>query len=79
MVVLLIFSMVVALSDIYLRSIAPYQDRLVLVPTDGSPLPGVEFVSTSGHSPGHNAVRVSSNGERLIITGDSWITKVRVF
>lgn len=66
---------VALLQNIYVRNIEPYLDRLVLVPEGGAPFPGIKFISTPGHSPGHVAIRVTSKGERLLITGDSWVTK----
>lgn len=64
-------------SNAYLRSIRPYKDRITLVPDNGSPLPGIEFIPTPGHSPGHVAISISDpSGESIVLTGDAWVTKV---
>lgn len=36
------------------------------------PLPGIRLVPTSGHTPGHVSVEISSNGEAALITGDAF-------
>lgn len=61
---------------IYLRSIEPYKNDLVLVEERGSPLPGVRFIPTPGHTPGHVAIRFSTSKMQLLATGDSWVSKV---
>jgi glyoxylase-like metal-dependent hydrolase (beta-lactamase superfamily II) len=40
------------------------------VELDGSIVPGVSFLPTPGHTPGHCSVTIASQGERAIITGD---------
>lgn len=65
-----------AVRNIYLRSIKPYRSRLTLVDEDRSPIRGVKMISTPGHSPGHSSVRFQGKGEALLVSGDSWITKV---
>lgn len=65
-----------AVRDIYLRSIKPYRGRLTLVDEDRSPIRGVKLISSPGHSPGHSSVRFQGKGEALLVSGDSWITKV---
>lgn len=68
----------VLFSKTYRRSVRPYMDRLVLVPENGSPLPGVRFISTPGHSPGHSAIEIDGGSdEKLMVTGDTWVTMVR--
>lgn len=64
------------LGDIYKRSIRPYADQLVLVPPGSSPFPGVRFVPSPGHSPGHTAIRFSSRQKHLLVTGDSFVTSI---
>jgi glyoxylase-like metal-dependent hydrolase (beta-lactamase superfamily II) len=41
-----------------------------LVETDHQISPEVSFVPTLGHTPGHVSVRISSEGEEALITGD---------
>ncbi|WP_369386995.1 MBL fold metallo-hydrolase [Streptomyces sp. CG1] len=45
--------------------------HLVDVPAEGAELaPGLRLVPTPGHTPGHVAVELTSQGERALITGD---------
>lgn len=64
--------------QVYLNRIVPYQanNRLKLLEDFESPIEGVRFVPTNGHSPGHSAIEVTSGGERLLYIGDAWVTKV---
>jgi len=69
-----------AFSDIFVRSVAPYKetDRLRLVRENGRPLKGIRFIPSGGHSPGHSSIEFTSQGKRLIFTGDAFMTKVRL-
>ncbi len=42
-----------------------------LVALDYEVAPGISFLSTHGHTPGHVSVLVESNGEQAVITGDA--------
>jgi glyoxylase-like metal-dependent hydrolase (beta-lactamase superfamily II) len=42
-----------------------------LVPPDHEVCAGISLLATPGHTPGHVSVRVESQGERAIITGDA--------
>jgi glyoxylase-like metal-dependent hydrolase (beta-lactamase superfamily II) len=55
------------------RSIRPLADRdmLGVIEEDHDVVPGVGLVHAPGHTPGHRAVLVASDGERLLITGDA--------
>lgn len=48
----------------------PIRDRVELYDDDRSIAPGVTFLSTPGHTPGHNSVVISDGAERAIILGD---------
>ncbi|WP_114192159.1 MBL fold metallo-hydrolase [Edaphovirga cremea] len=54
------------------ESVAPYesQGRLKLYAPGDALLPGVEVVSTPGHTPGHTAYLFSSEGQNLLLWGD---------
>jgi len=47
------------------------EDRILLVERDAEVLPGVEAIAAPGHSPGHMAVVLSSEGRRLLCIGDA--------
>jgi glyoxylase-like metal-dependent hydrolase (beta-lactamase superfamily II) len=54
------------------RSIRPIadRDRLAVVEADHEIVPGVRLVHAPGHTPGHRAVVVVSEGRELLIGGD---------
>ena len=57
-------------------SLSPYKDDLVLVERNGSPLPGIKFINNPGHTPHHSVIEVTSQGQRFLAIGDSWISTV---
>lgn len=50
---------------------AVMSERLELVGDGFAPVPGVQFMSTPGHTPGHCSFVVSSGDERAVILGDA--------
>ena len=36
------------------------------------PIPGIALIPTPGHTPGHVSVRIESEGQKALITGDSF-------
>ncbi|KAI0566970.1 Metallo-beta-lactamase [Gracilaria domingensis] len=74
---------VAAFARVYQDAVAPYErvGRLHTVDSENeekaSPVEGVRFISTFGHSPGHCAIEVKKDDERMIFVGDAWITAVR--
>jgi glyoxylase-like metal-dependent hydrolase (beta-lactamase superfamily II) len=52
------------------QNLGPLKDRVRLVQGQEEIIPGLEVISTPGHTPGHLAVVVSSNGEKLFCLGD---------
>jgi N-acyl homoserine lactone hydrolase len=40
-----------------------------------SVMPGVSVVATPGHTPGHLSVLVETDGERIVVTGDTTMTR----
>jgi glyoxylase-like metal-dependent hydrolase (beta-lactamase superfamily II) len=53
-----------------LEHLASIEDRLRTVEATADVSPGITFVPTHGHTPGHVAIMVESDGESLISTGD---------
>jgi glyoxylase-like metal-dependent hydrolase (beta-lactamase superfamily II) len=56
----------------HVDSVQPVVDAglVDLVDVDAQLAPGVSFVSTPGHTPGHCSVLIESAGQRALITGD---------
>lgn len=50
--------------------------KLRLVEERGCPLPSVRFIPTYGHTPFHNAIELHSEGERMVVAGDAWVSRV---
>ncbi len=46
-------------------------ERLTAAPADAEVLPGLSYIATPGHTPGHCSVRLSSGSEGLIVTADA--------
>ncbi|KAI0566867.1 Metallo-beta-lactamase [Gracilaria domingensis] len=63
----------------YNKSIIPYQNagRLKIVDGSGTPLPGIRFIPTPGHSPFHTSIEVTSGRSRVFVVGDAWVSTVR--
>lgn len=53
-------------------NLGPYvaAGRLRTFADDAAPLPGIGSILRAGHTPGHSALVLESNGERLVIWGD---------
>lgn len=60
----------------YQMTIPAYADKLVLVESFASVLPGVRFIPSLGHTDNHHSIEVVSKGRRLIITGDALLNRV---
>lgn len=52
------------------NKLAPVAERMEMWSGGGEVLPGIEVIPTPGHSPGHCSIRVTSEGEALILAGD---------
>lgn len=66
-----------------IRSVArtqlpPIQERLTLVEDGDEIVPGIHMVAAPGHTPGHIALRISSNGEQLLWAVDTCIHPLHV-
>jgi len=53
------------------RNLEPLKDRLTLVEDASEAVPGVRAIATPGHTPGHIALSVASDGERLLHISDA--------
>jgi glyoxylase-like metal-dependent hydrolase (beta-lactamase superfamily II) len=47
------------------------RDRLTFLKAGAEVLPGVEAVSTPGHTPGHMSYIIHSGGDQLVVVGDA--------
>jgi glyoxylase-like metal-dependent hydrolase (beta-lactamase superfamily II) len=52
------------------NAVKPYAARLRTFAPGGEALPGITSLAASGHTPGHTAYRVDSDGAQLLIWGD---------
>ncbi|WP_428030988.1 MBL fold metallo-hydrolase [Ancylobacter sp.] len=58
-------------SAIMFRShVLPLTERMSFVAADGEVVPGIRAVAAHGHTPGHLAFHVESEGQRLLVWGD---------
>ncbi|MFN3577007.1 MAG: MBL fold metallo-hydrolase [Tabrizicola sp.] len=53
------------------RNVRPLNDRFAFLDDGGSVASGITAVAAFGHSPGHMAYQVESEGQRLMITADT--------
>src|SRR5215217_8033346 len=53
------------------RNLRPLEDRLTLVGDAFDAGPGVRVIATAGHTPGHIALSIASDGERLLHISDA--------
>jgi glyoxylase-like metal-dependent hydrolase (beta-lactamase superfamily II) len=53
------------------RNLEPLKDRLTLVEDASEVVSGVRAIATAGHTPGHIALSVASDGERLLHVSDA--------
>jgi len=53
------------------RNLRPLEDRLTLVGDAFEAVPGVRVIATAGHTPGHIALSIASDGERLLHISDA--------
>ena len=52
------------------KNLPPIQSRLHLVNRETEILPGIKAIAAAGHTPGHMALAVSSEGEQLLCVSD---------
>lgn len=53
------------------RNLPPIRPQLDLIAADGPIAPGVSALATPGHTPGHMALQIESEGERLLFLADT--------
>jgi glyoxylase-like metal-dependent hydrolase (beta-lactamase superfamily II) len=53
------------------RVIDSIGERLTAAPVDREILPGVSYIATPGHTPGHCSVRLASGSDGVIVTADA--------
>ena len=53
------------------KNLPPIQDRLDLIEREGEIVPGVQAITAPGHTPGHIALAISSEGEQLLCISDA--------
>ena len=56
--------------DIARRNLEPMRDRLSLVDDGAEAVPGIRVVAAVGHTPGHVALSITSDGEQLLHVSD---------
>lgn len=59
-------------SDAYTAKVAPLIDKARLIGDGDEVLPGVRAEAAPGHTPGHTTYLLESDGQRLLLTGDSF-------
>lgn len=60
------------------RNLPPIERQLKLIDTDTVVAPGVQALAAPGHTPGHAAVLVSSDGAQLLWTADAVLHPIQV-
>lgn len=60
------------------ENVIPLRDQFDLIDEDVEVVPGVEFIATPGHTPGHMAVRVSSGGDELWYLSDAFLHPIHI-
>lgn len=53
------------------KNIKPFNDKITFLDDSGSVASGITAMAAFGHSPGHMAYMLESNGQRLALTADS--------
>ena len=53
------------------KNLPPIQGRLDLIAHEGEILPGIHAIAAPGHTPGHMALGISSEGEQLLCISDT--------
>lgn len=55
---------------LFARNLAPFAPRITQIAADAEIVPGIHAVPAHGHTPGHLAFHVESEGKRLLVWGD---------
>ena len=59
-----------ATRDLFMKVALPFAERATFIGPDQEVVPGIRSVEAFGHSPGHMAYHVESEGERLLLWAD---------
>ncbi len=57
-------------SKLFQSNVAPIADRATFVQPEGEVAPGIHAIEAYGHTPGHLAFHLESNGRRMLFWGD---------
>jgi glyoxylase-like metal-dependent hydrolase (beta-lactamase superfamily II) len=60
------------------KNLFPIQDQMDLLDHEAEIVPGISAVPAPGHTPGHMAVSVSSNGKRLLCISDAFLHPIHI-
>lgn len=60
------------------KNLPPIQGRISLVSSEAEILPGIRPVPALGHTPGHMALSVSSDGEKLLVVSDGFLHPIHL-
>jgi len=60
------------------KNLPPIQDQLDLVDHETEIIPGIRVVAAPGHTPGHMAVVIASDGEQLLYISDAVLHPIHV-
>lgn len=53
------------------RNLEPLEDRLTLIEDSSEVVPGIRAIATFGHTPGHMALSIASDGDQLLHVSDA--------
>ncbi len=57
--------------ELTLKNLAPLRGKVELIQGDGEVVPGINAIEAPGHTPGHMALLISSEGEKLLCLADT--------
>jgi len=60
------------------KNLLPIQDQIDLLDHEAEIVPGIRAVPAPGHTPGHLAVSVSSNGKQLLCISDAFLHPIHI-
>jgi glyoxylase-like metal-dependent hydrolase (beta-lactamase superfamily II) len=60
------------------KNLPPIQDRLELIEHEREILPGIRAIAAPGHTPGHMAILISSEGEQLLHIVDTVLHPIHI-
>jgi glyoxylase-like metal-dependent hydrolase (beta-lactamase superfamily II) len=60
------------------ENLLPVQDRMDLIEHETEIVPGICVVLAPGHTPGHTAVSISSNGQELLCVADAFLHPIHI-